>query len=224
MQAIIYIRVSTIDQATHGLSLQAQEDKARSWAEYNGCDVKAVHTDAGLSGRRADNRPALKEALNELEQGDVLVVYSLSRLARSTQDAITIAAQIEKQGSNLVSLTEQIDTTTPMGEFFFTVIAGLAQLESKIIGERVSLGMQQKKAKGGFTGGKRSPYGYQRGEDGSTLEPVEAEQKVIELVKQFRSEGLTLRAISTELENAGILSRSGKPFAATQVSRIAQAA
>ena len=88
MQAIIYVRVSTTDQADNGQSLDAQEAKARAWAEYNGYDVKAVHVDAGLSGRRADNRPALQEALSDLGPGDALIIYSLSRLARSTRDAI----------------------------------------------------------------------------------------------------------------------------------------
>lgn len=224
MQAIIYVRVSTTKQADNGQSIEAQKAKARAWAELNGYDVGSVHVDAGLSGRRADNRPALQEALAAVGKGDALVVYSLSRLARSTRDAINVAEQIEKRGADLVSTSEKLDTTTAAGKMVFRMFAVFAEFESDQISERVKLGMHHKMSKGGFTGGKRAPYGFTRGADGDTLEPVEAEQEVISLVKQYRADGVTLRVISSELERAGILSRAGKPFAPTQVNRIAQAA
>ena len=224
MQAIIYVRVSTTDQADNGQSLDAQVAKARAWAEYNGYDVKAVHVDAGLSGRRADNRPALQEALSDLGPGDALIIYSLSRLARSTRDAICIAEQIEKRGADLVSISEKIDTTSAAGKMVFRMLAVLAEFESDQISERTKLAMQYKKSNQEFTGGKRAPYGFKRGDDAVSLEPVEAEQEVISLVKKYRSDGLTLRVISTELERAGILSRTEKPFSPMQVKRIAQAA
>ena len=223
MQAIIYVRVSTTDQADNGQSLEAQEAKARAWAELNGYEVAAVHVDAGLSGRRADNRPALQEALNDLGKGAALVVYSLSRLARSTRDAISIAEQIEKRGADLVSISEKIDTTTAAGKMVFRMLAVLAEFESDQISERTKLAMQHKKSKREFTGGKRAPYGFKRDVDGVSLFPIQAEQEVISLVKQFRAAGLTLQAISNELARVGILSRTDKPFAPTQVSRIAQA-
>lgn len=224
MRTIIYVRVSTTDQADNGQSLDAQEAKARTWAELNGYTVAAVHVDAGLSGRRADNRPALQDALNDLGQGAALVVYSLSRLARSTRDAISIAEQIEKRGADLVSISEKIDTTTAAGKMVFRMLAVLAEFESDQISERTKLAMQHKKSKREFTGGKRAPYGFTRSNDGVKLEPVPAEQEVIALVKKYRADGLTLRAISAELEVAGILSRAGKAFDPTQVKRIAQAA
>lgn len=222
--AIVYVRVSTLDQATKGVSLDAQEAKARAWAEINGYSVDAVHVDAGLSGRRADNRPALQDALADLKKGTALVVYSLSRLARSTRDAISIAERLEKRGADLVSISERIDTTTAAGKMVFRMMAVLAEFESDQISERTSLAMQYKKSKGEFTGGKRAPYGYTRADDGKTLLPVESEQEVIALVKQYRAGGLSLQAISNELTQAGILSRTSKPFAPQQVSRIAQAA
>jgi len=222
--AIIYVRVSTADQSENGVSLDAQEAKARAWAELNGYEVAAVHVDAGLSGRRADNRPALQESLSELTKGTALVVYSLSRLARSTRDAISIAEKLEKRGADLVSISERIDTTTAAGKMVFRMMAVLAEFESDQISERTKLAMQYKKSKGEFTGGKRAPFGYTRGDDGKTLEPDQAEQEVIALIKKYRAEGVSLRAIGTELAKAGILSRTDKPFSATQVQRIAQAA
>jgi hypothetical protein len=79
-KAIIYTRVSTAGQATDGVSLDAQEAKARSWAEANGYEIGDVWSDAGISGKRATNRPALTAALDAVcaDRGNVLVVYSLS--------------------------------------------------------------------------------------------------------------------------------------------------
>lgn len=224
MNATIYCRVSTAEQADEGVSLAAQQSKAESWCDLNGYEVRSVNVDAGLSGRRADNRPELQAAIASLQSGDALVVYSLSRLARSTRDAIAIAEQIEKRGADLVSISEKIDTTTAAGKMVFRMLAVLAEFESDQIAERTSLAMQHKKAKGEFTGGKRARYGYSIADDGKSLVPVESEQAVIEQIKQARANGLSLRAISADLEQAGILTRDGKPFAAQQVSRIAKAA
>ena len=112
-QAIGYIRVSTAEQATDGVSLEAQRTRIEAWCNANGYRLATVHTDAGISGKRADNRPAPQRALTLAckRRGTALVVYSLSRLARSTTDAISIAERLEKAGADLVSLSEKIYTT-----------------------------------------------------------------------------------------------------------------
>ncbi len=108
-----YCRVSTPGQATEGVSLEAQRTAIEAWASTQGRDVLQVFTDAGLSGKRADNRPALQQALAlATTQRAVVVVYKLDRLARSTRDALEIAERLSVAGADLVSLSEQIDTTT----------------------------------------------------------------------------------------------------------------
>jgi DNA invertase Pin-like site-specific DNA recombinase len=89
--AFVYIRVSTDMQVKEGISLDAQQAKAAAWCELNDYQLQKVFVDAGLSGKRADNRPALQNALSACGKGDALVVYSLSRLARSTKDTIAIS-------------------------------------------------------------------------------------------------------------------------------------
>ena len=89
------VRVSTLDQADHGVSLEAQSNRIRDWCAENGYVLDDIKVDRGLSGGRADNRPALQEALASVRRGDVLVVYSLSRLARSTRDTLEIADALE---------------------------------------------------------------------------------------------------------------------------------
>ena len=83
MKAVGYVRVSTEDQSREGVSLEAQEAKIRAWADLNGYDEVVIFTDAGISGSSMDKREALHDALDAVGKGDVLVVYALSRLARS---------------------------------------------------------------------------------------------------------------------------------------------
>ncbi|MCH8851463.1 MAG: recombinase family protein [Planctomycetes bacterium] len=84
-----------------------------AWAQANDYELLELFVDAGLSGSRADNRPGLQRAVNTAcKRKAALVVYSLSRLARSTRDALMLAERLNKAGADLVSLTESIDTTS----------------------------------------------------------------------------------------------------------------
>src|SRR5438445_303625 len=135
--AIAYCRVSTELQAHEGVSLEVQQTRIRGWCEVNGYTLAGVHIDAGLSGSRADNRPALQAALGEAcRTKAALVVYSLSRLARSTKDAIAISERLAKSGADLVSLSERIDTTSASGKMIFRMLAVLAEFERDQISER----------------------------------------------------------------------------------------
>ena len=87
MKATAYIRVSTAQQAEEGVSLEAQQARIAAYCMANGLELVNTFTDAGLSGKRADNRPGLQAALEAVcNDGGILVVYSLSRLARSVGD------------------------------------------------------------------------------------------------------------------------------------------
>ena len=108
-QAIGYIRVSTEKQANEGVSLEAQEAKIVTWCKANGYELVKVYVDAGISGKRMDTRKELLAALASLKKGMALVSYSLSRLARSTKDALAIGEAVAKKKADMVSLTEQID-------------------------------------------------------------------------------------------------------------------
>ena len=154
-KAIGYIRVSTDGQATDGVSLEAQEAKIRAWGDLNGYEIVSIHVDAGLSGKRADNRPALQEALSRCAKGSALVVYSLSRLARSTKDTLEIADRLAGTGADLVSLSERIDTTTASGKMVFRMLAVLAEFERDQVSERTRFAMAHKKGNGERVGSVR---------------------------------------------------------------------
>lgn len=207
MKAIIYTRVSTNGQAEDGISMEAQETKARAWAKLNGAESTIVFRDAGLSGKRADNRPGLQDALNAVGEGDALIVYSLSRLARSTKDTIGIAEVLDKREADLVSLSERIDTTTAAGKMVFRMLAVLSEFERDQVSERTRFALAHKRASGGKTGGD-VPYGFRLEEGRLVLDA--GEQKAVILIRKLHSRGYTLRGIAHELEARGYRTKTGR--------------
>ena len=208
-QAIGYIRVSTEQQANEGVSLEAQKAKIAAWCIANGYELVNVFVDAGISGKSMDKRPGLQDAMKSIKKGMALVCYSLSRLARSTAHLIEISELVSKKKGDLVSLTEKIDTTTPMGEMMFTLMAGMAQLERRMIAERTSTALQHKKA----TNQKYTnitPYGFEAIE--GRLVQVQAEAAVVAEIQAARAGGNTLQSIADNLNGRSIPTKTGKTW------------
>lgn len=220
-RVIGYCRVSTTDQADNGVSLDAQTEKIRTWSAAHGFEVRQILVDRGLSGGRSDNRPALQEALRTVGRGDSLVVYSLSRLARSTRDTLSIAETLERKGADLVSLSERIDTTSSTGKMVFRLLAVLSEFERDVVSERTSMAMRHLRSCGRYTGG-HEPYGFRR--IGDELKAVPEEIEVIRVIRRLRTEGKSLRAISRLLEDQGVRSRSGRALHHALVARILRTA
>lgn len=217
-KAIGYIRVSTAMQADEGVSLDAQRAKIEAWCSLNDYELAAVHVDAGISGKKMKNRPGLQDAMADCGKGSVLVVYSLSRLSRSIRDTMDISERLEKTGSDLVSLSEKIDTTSAAGRVVFRMLSVMAQFESEQISERVTTAMQYKKSQGGRVG--TVPFGKRLDADNDSLIEDEDEMLVVAAVHHYRNAGLSMRTIVTRLEEQGYKARSGKPLQLTQVARI----
>src|SRR6266540_4221445 len=150
ISAFGYTRVSSEGQATEGVSLDAQRARIAAWCAANDAELIDTFVDAGISGGRADNRPGLQRALDAVcrGKGHVLVVYSLSRMARSTKDTISISEHLHKSGANLVSLSEKIDTTSAAGKMVFRLLAVLAEFERDLASERTKLAAAYKRARG----------------------------------------------------------------------------
>ena len=216
--AIGYIRVSTEGQAQDGVSLDMQRAKIEAWAMLNDYELTAVHVDAGISGKSAANRPGLQAAMNDCRKGSALVVYSLSRLARSTKDTIEISERLAKSGADLVSLSEKIDTTSAAGKMVFRMLAVLAEFERDQISERTTSAMQHKKGKQELVGAV--PYGFDLAADGVNLIPNAIEQNVIHQARDLHAGGMSLRKIAAELQRRDFNARNGEMFQATQIQRM----
>lgn len=212
-----YIRVSTQGQADDGVSLDAQRAKIAAWADLNGYTMGDIFEDA-VSGAKAD-RPGLAAALAAVGKGDALVVYSLSRLARSTRNTLEISDRLDKVGADLVSLSERIDTTSAAGRMVFRMLAVLAEFERDQTSERTVTALQYKKTQNQKTGGA-VPYGFDLDADGVHLIENDAEQKVIREARELHASGLSLRKIAAELNARGLVARNGRQFQATQVMRM----
>jgi DNA invertase Pin-like site-specific DNA recombinase len=221
--AIGYVRVSTEGQAKEGVSLEAQQRKIEAWCVANDFELGGVFVDAGISGKRADNRPELQNALSAVTKAKaVLVVYSLSRLARSTKDTIQISERLDKAGADLVSLSEKLDTTSAAGKMVFRMMAVLAEFERDQISERTCSAMAHKKSKGERVG--TIPFGFILLADGKTLVHYEKEQAAIELLLLLRDSGFSYGAVADIFNRKSVPTKNmGAKWQGTTVRNILMA-
>jgi len=185
-------------QARDGVSLDAQEERCRAVCAARGLTVVAVRSDAGASGRsEVAERPGLREAIALCREHEaVLVVYSVSRVARSQRILWTLLDPARGDSIALVSATEPFDTASPMGRAMLGMIGVWSQLEADLVSERTRDALAHVRAQGQRLGAPSM----------SMINP-EAVRKVHEL----RAQGLTLRAIVERLNAEGVASvRGGK--------------
>jgi DNA invertase Pin-like site-specific DNA recombinase len=128
--AVLYARFSPRPNAEECDSVEKQLERCRAYSLGHGYTVVAEHHDKDVSGERADNRPGLQKAITAAcDRKAVLCVFSLSRLARCTKDAIDLAERLSAAGADLAVIQENVNTRSPMGRFIFTLFSALAQLE-----------------------------------------------------------------------------------------------
>lgn len=138
-----YARTSTIDQ-----NLDLQLDAL----EAAGCEK--IFSDKGISGTQV-TRPGLSEAIAHLRPGDVLVVWRLDRIGRSTKNVLALVEELQAEGVAFRSLTEEISTTGPTGKVLLTIIAALAEMERAVLVERTQAGLAAARARGRVGGRRR---------------------------------------------------------------------
>ncbi|PWW05887.1 recombinase family protein [Mangrovibacter plantisponsor] len=160
-----YVRVSTNDQNT---ALQ------RNALECAGCEL--IFEDK-ISGKTSD-RPGLKKLLRMLSDGDTLVVWKLDRLGRSMRHLVVLIEDLRQRGVNFRSLTDSIDTSTPMGRFFFHVMGALAEMERELIVERTRAGLAAAREEGRIGGRRPKLSQEQWAQAGRLIEAGEPRKKV----------------------------------------------
>jgi DNA invertase Pin-like site-specific DNA recombinase len=142
-RAAIYVRVSTVEQET-----DLQEAELREYCGRRGWEA-ILYRDKGQSGAKQD-RPALNSLLSDLRKRkvDVILVWSLDRLARSLKHLLNISEECKSLGVDLVSLRQSIDTTLPAGRLTFQILGAVAEFERELLRERVKAGMAQARRAG----------------------------------------------------------------------------
>jgi DNA invertase Pin-like site-specific DNA recombinase len=146
MKVAIYARVST---ANNGQDPTMQTRELREYAERRGWTVAGEYVDIGISGTK-EKRPELDRLMANAHRRrfDAVVVWKFDRFARSVSHLLRALETFKAQGIELVSFSEQLDTSTPAGKLVFTVLGAGAELARSLIVERVKTGLRNAKAKG----------------------------------------------------------------------------
>jgi len=146
MRAAIYARVST---SNHGQDVGMQTRELRQFCEARGWQIAGEYVDEGVSGAK-DSRPELNRLLADAHKRrfDAVVVWKFDRFARSVSHLLRALETFKALGVEFVSLSEQVDTSTPTGKMIFTVLGAVAELERSLIAERVRAGLRNARAKG----------------------------------------------------------------------------
>ena len=145
----LYMRVST---KGHGQTTDTQALALREYAQRRGFDVIAEYRDEGISGSK-DSRPALDQLMKDARarRFDVVIVARFDRFARSVSHLLRALEEFNHLGVSFVSLSESIDTSTPVGKMIFTVLGAVAELERNLIRERVHMGISRARKQGETT-------------------------------------------------------------------------
>jgi len=146
MRAALYARVST---AINGQDPEVQLRELREYCQRRGWTVAGEFVDVGISGTK-EKRPELDRLLADAHRRrfDAIVVWKFDRFARSVSHLLRALETFQALGIEFVSLTEGVDTSTPMGKMVFTVLVAVAELERSLIVERVKAGLRNARAKG----------------------------------------------------------------------------
>lgn len=223
MRLVGYIRVSTREQAEHGMGLDIQERAIRSWCKAHRHRLVKVCGDEGISGSNGiENREGIRTALAMLKGGraDGLVVRDLDRLARElgVQEAILAAAWATGRAVFTVSDGEvlQDDPDDPMRRAMRQMRGVFSELEAGLIRKRVREGRERKKEQGGYVGGA-PPLGKRS--DGGELVVNKEEQRTLQRIKTLHKQGLSLGQIATTLNDEATPTKRGGRWYPASVQR-----
>jgi len=224
MRYVIYLRVSTDEQADSKAGLNAQLDSCRAHIKRNSGECLDVFSDEGISGAAGlEKRPGLLQAIASLDKGDTLLVAKRDRLGRDPIVTAMIESAIARKKARVVSAAgEGTDGDSPSDVLMRRMIDAFAEYERLIIKARTSSALQAKKTRNERVGS--IPYGFRLSGDGVHIEENPAEQEVITEIRRLGTAGLNLPAICRELERKGFTTRTGKAFLPVQVQRVLKAA
>lgn len=224
-KAVLYLRVSTDEQAESGTSLETQEFACLRKAAEMGAQVVEMYRDEGVSGALYLSREGLQKALSDIESGraNILIVYSISRLSRDVEHQQIILKRLKAAGARLVICDMPVEDTEE-GELMFGISGTFAQYERQLIRKRTMDGRRRRAEEGRMPYRTRSPFGYYipiredmyagrySAEQVGTYLIVEAEAEIVrELFRRYAA-GASLRGLGLWLDSQGVPTRQGAPY------------
>lgn len=158
----LYVRVSTDAQAEEGYSIEAQKEMLLGFCKSKLIENYEFFIDGGFSGSNID-RPEMQRLIEKIKAKEIgtVVVYKLDRLSRSQKDTLFLIEDVlNPNGTEFVSLNENLDTSTSIGRAMLGIMSAFAQLERETIKERTQIGMKKRVESGFWMGGGKIPFGF----------------------------------------------------------------
>ena len=207
MNAIIYTRVSTTDQAESGAGLAAQSASCAAYAAKAGINVIGTFTDAAISGAaELEDRPGLMAAVAGLRRGDALVVYRRDRIGRDDLAILMIERAVSRKGATILSADGIGNGSDPSSQLMKGIVDAFSVYELAMIRSRTKAALAVKRAAGELAG--EVPFGWVADATGR-LVAVEAEQAILRIIGELRQAGVSLRKIASILTTAGHRTKKG---------------
>lgn len=185
----IYIRCSSEEQKKEGLSLDAQKKKLEEYCEFKKWKIFKIYKDEGISAGSIKKRDEFKNMLNDAknEKFSTILMTRFDRAFRNVKEALVTLDELKKINVDFVSITEDVDTTTAMGKFFFVIISAFAELERSMTTERNKSIMEKKFSDGLFIA--RIPFGYnpvyKNAKEKKGIKDIKVNLKEAEIVKDI---------------------------------------
>lgn len=217
----IYLRVSTEDQSDKGNGLNAQLDACIAFVSKQSGEIIGVFRDEGVSGAASlEKRIGLMEAINELSDGDILLIAKRDRLGRDPIVVAMIEAATQRKGARILSAAgEGTENDDPTSILMRRIVDAFAEYERLVIKARTKAALQSKKKRSERIG--HIPFGYALADDGKHLVESEEEQWILREIRTLKDEGFSLRDIALELNNRGLTNR-GSQWNHMNVKRVAK--
>lgn len=227
LNAAIYTRVSTDEQAREGVSLQAQEARGRAYCELHGLVALRIYSDEAVSG----SKPLAARLQGAQLCADIgvgliqhVIALKLDRLFRDAIDCLEVSRDWEAAGvaMHLIDLGGQaVNSASAMGRFMITVLAGAAEMERNLIRERTRMALHHKKERGDRLSG--TPLGFLASAPGAPLAVLDEEIATVRVILRLRERDparWTFRAIAERLEHEGRRTKRGGRWEAMTVKRV----
>ena len=225
----IYSRVSTIEQAEEGYSIDEQERLLIEWCKKMGYEVYKCYADRGISGKNIKSRPALKELLSDAEEKKFQMVLSwkINRISRKLEDVLKIVNLLENNNISFKSYSEPFETNTPAGKMQFQIMALIGEFERGTIAQNVKMGMCAKARAGEWCGGRVLGYdlvqmekqpGAKRTKTKLVINEKEAE--AVRFIFNEYGNGKGYKAITNQLNKLGYKTKLGNNFSVGSIREI----
>jgi site-specific DNA recombinase len=216
-----YIRVSTSEQVTEGMSLEAQESKIRALADANDATVVEIVREEGVSGSKLlADRPGGQKVAKLLDArrpgSDAVVVVRMDRLGRDAAEQIALLKRFRAGKVGLVAISQHIDLVTPHGRAMAQIGAVFAELERALIAERTAETLADMRSQGRVY--NHAPFGWDA--DGDYLVANPSEQAILARLVELRRQGLDYLKIATALNEEGRPTKRNGPWQAMSVRNI----